>query len=70
MKLMKGDSLEVSDDTPMYNPLGLPLILELSDRFRKFALNYTILRRAGVVLLSFSPILSQIDPHLIYILQF
>ena len=26
MELMKGDSLEVSDVTPMYNPQGVPLI--------------------------------------------
>ena len=25
MELMKGDSLEIPDDTPMYNPQGLPL---------------------------------------------
>ena len=25
MELIKGDSLEVSDETPMYNPQGLPL---------------------------------------------
>ena len=24
MELMEGESLEVSDDTPMYNPQGLP----------------------------------------------
>ena len=27
MELMKGDSLKVSDDTPMKNPQGLPLTI-------------------------------------------
>ena len=31
MELMKGDSLEVSNDTPKYNPQGLP--------FKKLRLN-------------------------------
>ena len=31
MELMKGDSLEVFDATPMYNPQGLPLRLSLMD---------------------------------------
>ena len=34
LELMKGDIREVSDDTPMYNPLGLHLNLNYS-RFYK-----------------------------------
>ena len=30
LELMEGDSLEVFDDTPMYNPQGLPLIFYFS----------------------------------------
>ena len=29
LELMKGDSVEVSDHTPMYNPQGLPLIFNI-----------------------------------------
>ena len=37
MELMKGDSLKVSDDTPKYNPQGLP--------FKKLRLNNKIFCR-------------------------
>ena len=51
MELMKGDSLEVSDDTPLYNPQGLNLNIwySMSHINLQGLINWLLIDRVSII---------------------